>query len=197
MLPTKNREGPKKSVVQSVAYYELSRYMTAIDAVKGIEMVVGKLPAFDKVTTAHKALIANARAAYNKLNADQKANVAAETLKKLEAAEDKMVILQAMGEAKAKAKVTYKKATTSKAKKQSGYKVLSVNGKTGKVTVKAGAKPGTYKLMVVVTAAKTANTKAATRTVTVTVKVTGKVARAAKSAKSLKAQSAQLKAAAL
>ena len=83
---------------------------------------------------------------------------------------------------KYKAKVTYKKATTAKAKKMSGYKVLSVNKSTGKVTVKAGAKPGTYKLMVKVGAAKTANTKVASKTITVTVKVTGKAT------KSLKAQ---------
>ena len=69
------------------------------------------------------------------------------------------------------AKVTFKKATTAKAKKMSGYKALSVNKKTGKVTVKAGTYPGTYKLMVKATAAKTANTKAVSKTVTVTVKV--------------------------
>ena len=78
---------------------------------------------------------------------------------------------------KFKAKVTYVKVKTAKAKKLKGYKVLTVNAKTGKVKVKKGTKAGTYKLMVKVTAAETANTKAASKTVTVTVKVKGKAAK--------------------
>ena len=85
---------------------------------------------------------------------------------------------------KYKAKVTFAKATGAKAKKLSGYRALSVNKKAGKVTVKAGTWPGTYKLMVKVSAAKTANTKAASKTVTVKVKVT------ADSKKLLRTQSA-------
>ena len=76
------------------------------------------------------------------------------------------------------AKVTYSKAATAKAKWLSGYKVLSVDKKTGKVKVKACTWPGTYKLMVKVKAAKTANTKAASKKVTVTVKVKAKAAKA-------------------
>ncbi|MBQ9000413.1 MAG: Ig-like domain-containing protein, partial [Eggerthellaceae bacterium] len=89
--------------------------------------------------------------------------------------------------AKHEAPVTFKKATTAKAKKLNGYKVLSVNKKTGKVTVKKNTRPGTYKLMVKVTAAKTAITKAAAKTATVTVKV--------KAAKSAATQSVGLRAA--
>ena len=65
----------------------------------------------------------------------------------------------------AKGKVTYAKVAKGSSKK------LSVNKKTGKITVKKGTKKGTYKLKVKVTAAATAKYKKATKTVTVTVKV--------------------------
>ena len=78
-----------------------------------------------------------------------------------------------------KTTVTYAKATTAKAKKLNGYEALSVNEKTGKVTVKAGARPGTYKMMMKVSAAETAEVKDVSKTVTVTVKVTGKAPLAA------------------
>ena len=65
--------------------------------------------------------------------------------------------------AKAKGKVTYKKA--------SGSSRLTVNKTTGKVKVKAGTKAGTYKAKVKVRAAGTANYKAKTKTVIVKVVV--------------------------
>ena len=64
---------------------------------------------------------------------------------------------------KAQGKVTYKKV--------SGAKKLSINAKTGKITVKKGTKKGTYKIKVRVTAAGNANYKAATKTLTLKVKV--------------------------
>ena len=60
-------------------------------------------------------------------------------------------------------KVTYKKA--------SGAKALTINSKTGKVTVKKGTKKGTYKIKVKVTAVGDGTYKKGTKTVTVTVKV--------------------------
>ena len=67
-----------------------------------------------------------------------------------------------------KGKLTYKiaKYTTKKAKKY-----LTINKKTGKITVKKGTPRGTYKIRVKVSAAKTANYKAATKTLTVKVVV--------------------------
>ena len=56
-------------------------------------------------------------------------------------------------------------------KKTSGNSGISVNSKTGKVTVKKGLKKGTYKIKVQVKAAAKGNYKAGTKTVTVTVKV--------------------------
>ena len=64
----------------------------------------------------------------------------------------------------AKGTVTYKKT--------SGNKKITVNAKTGKITVKKGLKKGkTYKVNVKVTSAKTANYSAASKTVTIKVKV--------------------------
>ena len=65
----------------------------------------------------------------------------------------------------AKGKVTYAKVAKGSSKK------LSVNKKTGKITVKKGTKKGTYKVKVKVAAKATAMYKKATKTVTVTVKV--------------------------
>ena len=67
---------------------------------------------------------------------------------------------------KNKGKVTYAKVKSGSSAK------LSINKKTGKVTVKKGTKAGTYKIKVKVKAAGNANYKAMTKTVTVAVKVT-------------------------
>ena len=56
-------------------------------------------------------------------------------------------------------------------KKTSGNSGISVNSKTGKITVKKGMKKGTYKIKVQVKAAAKGNYKAGTKTVTVTVRV--------------------------
>ncbi len=55
--------------------------------------------------------------------------------------------------------------------KASGNKNITINKKTGKITVKKGLKKGTYKVKIKVTAAGNATYKAATKTVTVTIKV--------------------------
>ena len=60
--------------------------------------------------------------------------------------------------------VTYKKKSGSSGK-------LSINSKTGLITVKKGTKAGTYKIVVAVTAAGNKQYKAGTKTVTVKVKV--------------------------
>ena len=60
--------------------------------------------------------------------------------------------------------VTFKKKSGSSGK-------LSINSKTGLITVKKGTKAGTYKLVVAVTAAGNKQYKAGTKTVTVKVKV--------------------------
>ena len=64
---------------------------------------------------------------------------------------------------KAQGKVTYKKS--------SGNSKISVNSKTGKITVKKGLKKGSYKIKVKVKAAGNATYKAKTKTVTLTIKV--------------------------
>jgi hypothetical protein len=56
-------------------------------------------------------------------------------------------------------------------KKTSGNSKITVNKKTGKVTVKKGTAKGTYKIKVQIKAAATSNYKAATVTKTITVKV--------------------------
>lgn len=56
-------------------------------------------------------------------------------------------------------------------KKTSGSSGISVNSKTGKITVKKGMKKGNYKIKVQIKAAAKGNYKAGTKTVTVTVKV--------------------------
>ena len=64
---------------------------------------------------------------------------------------------------KGQGKITYKE--------QSGSKKITVDKKTGKVTVKKGLKKGTYKVKVKVKAAGNKNYKSATKAVTFTVKV--------------------------
>ena len=66
---------------------------------------------------------------------------------------------------KAQGKVTYARVAKGSAK------CLTVNKKTGKVTVKKGTKKGTYKVKIKVTAAGTKNYKSGTKTVTCTVAV--------------------------
>ncbi len=66
---------------------------------------------------------------------------------------------------KAQGKVTYTKVAKGSAK------VLTINKKTGKITVKKGTKKGTYKIKVKVAAAGNANYAAGSKIVTVTVKV--------------------------
>ena len=71
----------------------------------------------------------------------------------------------------AKGKLSYKFVSAKKGKK-SFRKKFSVNGKTGKVTVKKGLKKGTYKVKVKVKTAGNANYKAsAWKTVTFKVRV--------------------------
>ena len=55
--------------------------------------------------------------------------------------------------------------------KTSGSKKITINKKTGKVTVKKGLKKGTYKVKVKVTAAGNANYRKATKKVTLKIRV--------------------------
>lgn len=55
--------------------------------------------------------------------------------------------------------------------KKSGNKKITINKKTGKVTIKKGLKKGTYKVKVKVTASKSGNYKKETKTVTFKIKV--------------------------
>ena len=78
----------------------------------------------------------------------------------------------------AKGTVTYKKVQVSRKNKNKKYikkakyaKKITVNKKTGKITVKKGLKKGTYKLRVKVTAAGNKKYKAATKTVSVIIKI--------------------------
>ena len=64
---------------------------------------------------------------------------------------------------KGQGKVTYAKS--------SGNKKITINKKTGKVTVKKGLKKGTYKVKVKITAAGTSTYKKATKTTTFSIKV--------------------------
>ena len=76
-----------------------------------------------------------------------------------------------------KAKKVFKAITVKNAKgdvtyaKAGGSKKLTVNKKTGKITLKKGTKKGTFRIKVKVKAAGTKNYKARSRTVTVRVKV--------------------------
>ncbi len=70
---------------------------------------------------------------------------------------------KAMTVSNAKGTVSYKKS--------SGNGKITINKKTGKITVKKGLKKGTYKVKIKVTAAGNATYKAATKTVTVKIKV--------------------------
>ena len=56
-------------------------------------------------------------------------------------------------------------------KKLSGNKKITINKKTGKVTVKKGLKKGTYKVKIRVRAAGNATYKAGARTVTIKIKI--------------------------
>ncbi len=73
-------------------------------------------------------------------------------------------------QATSKVKVTGAK-TNASYKKAGGSKKLTINSKTGKITVKKGTKKGTYKIKVKVSAAASSNYKAASKTVTVKVVV--------------------------
>ena len=57
-------------------------------AANAVNEAIGKLPANDKIATTDKAAIEAARKAYDALTADQKKKVSADTLKKLEDAEE-------------------------------------------------------------------------------------------------------------
>ena len=74
-----------------------------------------------------------------------------------------VAVARPMNVTKAQGKLSYAKA--------SGAKCLSVNKKTGKVTVKKGTKKGIYKIKIKVTAAGTKNYKKGSKTVTCKVTV--------------------------
>ena len=74
-----------------------------------------------------------------------------------------IALKKAMAVSKAQGAVTYTKA--------SGNKKISINKKTGNITVKKGLKKGSYKVKIKVKAAGNASYNAKTITVTVTVKV--------------------------
>ena len=73
--------------------------------------------------------------------------------------------------------VTVAPLTVSKAQgtvtyaKSSGSSALTIDKKTGKVTIKKGTKKGTYTMKATVTAAGTTKYKSGSKTVTVTIKV--------------------------
>ena len=84
----------------------------------------------------------------------------------------------AISVSKAKGSVTYQKVQVSKKNKNKKYikkakyaKKITVNRKTGKITVKKGLKKGTYKLKVKVTAAGNDKYKPAKKTVTVKIRI--------------------------
>ena len=85
---------------------EKNAAIEAVNAVKTkaekVEDTINALPDFSDVTTANKDAIEAARAAYNALTDAQKAQVSANTLKKLTDAEDKLGIVQVMSEVSAK-----------------------------------------------------------------------------------------------
>ena len=85
----------------------------------------------------------------------KKANVKAKTLKTKKVTLVKSKVLKV---SKAQGKITYAK--------KSGNKKITINKKTGKVTIKKGLKKGTYKIKIKVTAAGNDKYKKATKTVT-------------------------------
>ncbi len=82
---------------------------------------------------------------------------------KLKKKNQTIAVKNAMTVSKAKGTVTYTKS--------SGNKKITINKKTGKITVKKGLKKGTYKVKVKVKAAGNTTYKATTKIVTVTIKV--------------------------
>jgi hypothetical protein len=85
------------------------------------------------------------------------------TVKAQKVEKSKVKVKNAIKVSNAKGKVTYTKL--------SGSKKLSINKKTGTITVKKGTKKGTYKIKVKVTAKGNSSYKAKSKTVTVKVKV--------------------------
>lgn len=83
--------------------------------------------------------------------------------KKLKKKNQTIALKNAMTVSKAQGSVIYTKS--------SGNKKITINKKTGKITVKKGLKKGTYKVKIKVKAAGNASYKAATKTVTVPIKV--------------------------
>lgn len=83
--------------------------------------------------------------------------------KKLKKKAQTIKLKDAIKVSKAKGTVTYTK--------KSGNKKISINKKTGKITVKKGLKKGTYKVKITVKAAGNSSYKSKTTTVTVKIKV--------------------------
>ena len=111
----------------------------------------GKTSATYKITKAANPLKIKAKTATSKYSKLKKKN---QTLKVSEVIK---VIKKGQG------KVTYAKT--------SGNKKITINKKTGKITVKKGTKKGTYKIKVKVTAAGNNNYKKGSKIVTVKVKI--------------------------
>ncbi len=82
---------------------------------------------------------------------------------KLKKKNQTIALKNAMTVSKAQGTVTYKKSN--------GNKKITINKKTGKITVKKGLKKGTYKVKIKVTATGNATYKSGSKTVTITIKV--------------------------
>ena len=85
------------------------------------------------------------------------------TVKRSKVRRRKQTVKKALSVKKTSGKLVYKKA--------GGSGRLTVNARTGAVTVKKGTRRGSYKIKIRVTAGKTANYLSAVKTVTVSVRV--------------------------
>ena len=121
---------------------------------------LGRIPAVQQLYVAHTDNAINPPAAAQKL----KIAKAAKTVKAKK--------LKKNAQVTSKVKVTGAKTAVTYAKVKKGSdKRLTINKKTGKITVKKGTKKGTYKIKIKVTAKATATYKAASATATIKVKV--------------------------
>ena len=147
----------------TAAKYTEGTYKPFAEALNAAKAVIGNKDATTADLEAADLALSTAKAALVEKSANSmKVAVKTKTVKvkKVKKAKQNVAAITVTG---AKGAVTYKKA--------GGSAKLTVNAKTGKITVKKGTKKGTYKVKVTVTAAGDGNFKPGTKTVTVTIKV--------------------------
>lgn len=134
----------------ALSYVRNTKVGTATMTITGKGNYTGSLTKNFKITQGNNPLTVKAKKATVKL---AKLNNKNQTLK----------VSKVLKVSKAEGTIRYAK--------KSGNKKITINKRTGKVTVKKGLRKGTYKIKVKVTAAGNGNYKKGTKTVTVRIKV--------------------------